>query len=220
MEGQEYIREIVRERKINPGKDIISLMANAKDKDGNNVMTIEEVAIHAAEIAFAGHDTTAQLIGNAVKFLSENPEQFEKVKAKPELWANVVEETLRRRPTAPFTGRKAINDIEIGGVTIGKGDMVFFSLASAQHDPDHYENPEKFDIERPKPSDHIAFGLGAHACPGGPLGRLQGRIGLEVLYERLPDINVSKDNNPIDFEPMVIVLKRRSLLCEWTPQKK
>jgi hypothetical protein len=218
IEGQEYIRRVVDERIANPGDDIISIMATAKDADGNPVLSRERVALHVSEIAFAGHDTTAQLMANTVIYLSENPDQLEKAQKNPELWSNVIEETLRRRPSAPFAARTAVRDVEIGGVTIRKGEMAWFALAGASNDPGHYESPERFDIQRPRPTDHVAFGRGPHICPGAPLGRLQATIGVRTLFERLPDLRVAPDY-PLDFAPLVILPKRLSLPVNWTPPK-
>jgi cytochrome P450 len=215
-EGQLWLRQLAEERAENPGDDIISIMASARDDAGNPVLTAERVALHASEVAFAGHDTTAQLMTNAVIYLSESRDQLELARNDPKLWANVIEETLRRRPSAPFAQRIAVRDVEVDGVTIPAGSVVWFALASASNDPSHYEDPQRFDIQRPRPMDHLAFSRGVHTCPGAPLGRVQARVGIQTLFERLPDLEVVPDQ-PLDFAPLVILPKRNSLRVRFTP---
>jgi cytochrome P450 len=216
VDGQEYIRHLVDERIANPGDDIISFMAAAADNDGTRVLNRERVALHVAELAFAGHDTTAQLIANMVLHLSMNPDQLDKARQDPALWPNVAEESLRRRPSATFTARTASRDVEVGGVTIRKGELAWFALTGASNDPHHYDTPERYDIQRPRPADHLAFGRGPHLCPGAPLSRAQATTGTRILFERLPDLRVLPDL-PLDFAPLVILPKRNSLPVRWTP---
>jgi cytochrome P450 len=213
--AHERLRELADERAANPGDDVISAMASATGAGGERVLSRERVALHVCELAAAGTDTTAQLMGNAVVFLSEHPDQLAEAQADPALWERVVEETLRRRPSAPFVSRLATRDVEIAGVTIPEGDIVWFSLAGANGDPAHHEAPERFDLHRPDPDDHLAFSKGRHFCLGAPLGRTQGRIGLRVLFERLPDLRVVPDA-PLDFAPLALLPLRRSLPVRWS----
>jgi cytochrome P450 len=215
-EGQLWLRGLAEERAENPGEDIISIMAGARDETGAPVLTPERVALHASEVAFAGHDTTAQLMTNMTVHLSQNPAQLELVQQDPKLWANVVEETLRRRPSAPFAQRIAVRDVEVDGVTLPAGSVVWFALVSASNDPTHYDDPDRFDVQRPRAMDHLAFSRGAHTCPGAPLGRVQARVGVQTLFERLPDLTVVPDQ-PLDFAPLVILPKRNSLRVRFTP---
>ncbi|MGJ3562213.1 cytochrome P450 [Streptomyces sp. INA 01156] len=109
------------------------------------------MALHVSEFAAAGTDTTAQAMTNAVLFLSQNPQALEDALAEPELWPRVFEETLRRRPSSTFTSRRVTRDVELSGVRISAGDMVWVALASANTDPEHVERPFEFDIHRPSP---------------------------------------------------------------------
>ncbi|GCE44372.1 putative cytochrome P450 hydroxylase [Rhodococcus wratislaviensis] len=215
VEGQEHLYQIIDERTANPGDDIISIMAAQLDDEGRPALTRERIAQHIAEIAFAGHDTTAQLMTNMVIYLSEHRDQLALAVDNPKLWPNVVEETLRRRPSAPFAARRALRDVVVSGIQIRKGDNVWFALASASNDPAHYDNPVEFDVQRRRPMDHVAFGRGPHTCPGAPLGRSQAAIGVRTLFERLPDLRVADDYS-LDFAPLVIIPKRNSLQVHWT----
>ena len=138
-------------------------------------MSREQVALHVCELAAAGTDTTAQLIANAVVFLSDHPGQLAEAIEDPSLWERVIEETLRRRGSATFVQRSPNVDVEIAGVTIPADEVVWLSLASASNDPAHYDEPERWDIHREKPDDHLAFGKGRHFCLGAPIGRAEGR---------------------------------------------
>jgi cytochrome P450 len=213
--AHERLRELADERAEQPGEDVISAMASARDGDGEPVLSRERVALHVCEFAAAGTDTTAQLMGNAVVYLSENEDLLEQAQADPSLWESVVEETVRRRPSAPFVQRVATRDVEIAGVTIPQGDRVWFSLAGASNDPAHYDAPERFDLHRPDPSDHLAFSKGRHFCLGAPLGRAQGRVGLHALFERLPALRADLDA-PLDFADLALLPIRQSLPVRWT----
>jgi cytochrome P450 len=213
--AHERLRELADERAENPGEDVISAMAAARDAEGNRVLSRERVALHVCEFAAAGTDTTAQLMGNAVVFLTENEDLLAEAIRDPSLWERVVEETLRRRPSAPFVQRQATRDVEIAGVTIPEGDRVWFSLAGASNDPTHYDTPERYDIHRPDPDDHLAFSKGRHFCLGAPLGRAQGRVGLQVLFERLPGLRAEPDA-PLDFADLALLPLRQSLPVRWT----
>lgn len=212
--AQERLREIVDERIAEPGEDVISLMAAATDADGRPALSRERIAMHITEFAAAGTDTTAQLMANAVLFLGERPDLVREARSDPALWANVVEETLRRRPSAPYSARRAMRDVQVAGVTIPRDEVVWFVLGSASNDPAHYADAESFDIHRPASDDHLAFGRGRHFCLGAPLARAQGRIGLQALYDRLPNLRPLPDQ-PLDFAPIVMFMLRRTLPVRW-----
>ena len=92
---------------------------------------------------------------------------------------------------------------------------MWFSLAGASNDPAHYEAPDRYDIHRPDPEDHLAFSKGRHLCLGAPLGRAQGRVGLQVLFERLPTLRADLDA-PLDFADLALLPLRQSLPARWT----
>ncbi|WP_239064195.1 cytochrome P450 [Streptomyces sp. SID7958] len=151
---------------------------------------------------------------NAVIFLSQNPQALQDALAEPELWPRVFEETVRRRPSSTFTSRRVTRDVELSGVRISAGDMVWVALASANTDPDHVDRPFEFDIHRPDPTDHLAFTAGRHTCLGNPLARVQGATGLRVLFERLPTLRPD-DTDELDFLRMALLPVRRSLQVHW-----
>lgn len=211
-EALSHIAAVARERAEDPKADLISEMASARDSDGQPAMRPEQVALHIAEFAGAATDTTAQAMANAVLFLGNSPESLSRAQADPSLWGQVFDETLRRRPSGTST-RWATEDVELGGVTIKAGDAVWLGLASANTDPDYYENPFEFSLDR-EMGDHLAFTRGRHTCLGQPLARVQGSTGLRVLFERLPSLRPEPDA-PLDFLQLALLPIRRSLPVQW-----
>ena len=212
--GNLKLREVIESRRDSDARDLISIMASQKDEDGNFILSSDQIAIHLTEFCAAGTDTTAQAMANALLFLQKNPEALEDALLEPELWSRVFEETVRRRPSSTFASRQAMIDIELGGAEIKKGDMVWIALSSVNTDPSYQDNPFEFDIHRPDPQDHLAFSTGRHKCLGNPLARVQGSIGLQVLFERLPSITVD-DPDSLDFVRMALLPARRSLNVHW-----
>ncbi|NTH16722.1 cytochrome P450 [Agrobacterium rhizogenes] len=212
--GHEYFRRLVDERRNSDAKDIVSTMASAVDSKGAPALSAERIALHLVEIAFAGTDTTAQMMANAIIFLNEHPEALAAAKADPALWSRVFEETIRRRPSAPFAGRVTTKDVEMQGITIPAGEPIWTSLVAANTDPRHHKCPMHFDIHRDVPQDHLSFTKGRHTCPGAPLARLQGAVGLRVLFERIPNLRVVPDQ-PLDFAPLAMLPVRLSMQVTW-----
>jgi len=208
------LREIVESRRESDADDVISVMASAKEPDGSYTLPTDLIALHVSEFAMAGADTTAQAMTNAVIFLSQNPSALADAIAEPDLWSNVFEETVRRRPSSTFTSRTAMEDIELSGVTIRKGEMIFIGLASANTDSKYVDRPFEFDIHRPDPKDHLAFTSGRHTCLGNPLARTQGATGLKVLFERLPSLRPTNADD-VDFLRMALLPIRRTLDVTW-----
>jgi cytochrome P450 len=200
------IRPIVDERASDPGDDVISVMAAELERD--------RVVLHVCEMAFAGTDTTANLMANAVIFLDQHPEQRAAVRANAELWPAVVEETLRRRASVAAVPRIATRELTVGDTTIPAGARVWIGLQGANTDGDHYACPMDFDIARERPGDHLGFGKGRHFCMGAPLARAQARIGLQRIYDRLGDLDV-EPGHELDFIRVPGAPSRRSLPVSW-----
>ncbi|WP_202743801.1 cytochrome P450 [Acinetobacter calcoaceticus] len=211
-----HLRAIVKERRNSDALDIISVMSSAREPDGSPSLSVERIATHLTEFAAAGTDTTAQAMSNAIIFLSQHPEQCELAKSNPDLWSKVFEETVRRRPSAPFASRTATKNTHISGVEIPEGDIVWLALASANTDSITGSDLMNFDITRENLNEqsHYSFTKGRHTCLGAPLGRTQGAIGLKVAYERLANLRLSPENKS-DFIPLAMLPIRRSLYVTW-----
>ena len=184
----EFFIDFVTDRRDNPRDDLTSAMLQVTDEDGQPVLSTDAVLAHMVSITAAGTDTTANLIGNTVRYLTANPAVREEVLADDTLWDKVVEESLRRSGIALHLFRRTSRDTELGGVQIPAGSMVLLALAAANGDPSVFPDPLAYDIHRPNMGEHLAFGTGRHFCIGSPLARPEARIALQTLYRRLPNL--------------------------------
>ena len=184
-EAQEYLLELFVELRRNPNDGLLSKIVNApKDESGDGLTDIEIVGL-TIQLFFAGFETTEGLIGNMVLALLNNPEQELLLRSNFDLIPAAVEETLRFDTSVQKTGRIASVDLEILGKQIKKGDSVHFMIGAANRDPKKFQNPDTFDITRTDPGN-VSFGHGIHFCLGAPLARLEAKIALRQLLERLP----------------------------------
>jgi len=138
----------------------------------------------------AGNETSTNLIGNTVVALLQNPDQLALLQADPGLIPKAIEESVRYRSPFQFLFREALEDVEISGTVIPKGGMIVILVGAANHDPRHFEDPDRFDLTRTTP--HLAFGHGIHFCLGAHLGRAEAIGALTGLLPhlskfRLPD---------------------------------
>ncbi|MCS5638054.1 MAG: cytochrome P450, partial [Myxococcota bacterium] len=185
-----YMTEVIADRRLHPGDDLISTLVHAGEGEG--ILEPEQVISFASLLLAAGSETTTNLIGNAVLALLQSPDQLERVQNQPGLISQVVEETLRYDSPIQLTARLSTRDSEVAGVRIPRGSLVAVLIASANRDREKFENPDRFDIDRPAPA-HLAFGLGNHFCIGASLARLEGQIALEMILTRLRGLRLETD---------------------------
>lgn len=186
------LSELVADKRANPGEDLTSLLVSARDDEGQR-MTEQELLDTLLLVIGAGHETTVDLLGNAVHALLTHPDQLQLVLAGQVSWKDVIEETLRWAPSiASLPLRFAVEDIDIpGGPTLRKGEAILPGYAAAGRDPAfHGDTAADFDIRRTDP-EHLAFGHGVHHCLGAPLARMEARIALPALFARFPDIQLA-----------------------------
>jgi cytochrome P450 len=184
-EMREYFAQILAERRREPQDDLVSalLAAEVEGKQLNQ----EEVISFCILLLLAGHVTTTNLLSQSIRCFDEHPEELAKVRSRPELMPEAIEEVLRYASPVWRLIRTARQEVEIAGITVPKGAALFCWLASANRDEAQFPNPERFDIQR-TPNKHVAFGYGIHFCLGAPLSRLEASVALPMLIEQLPDV--------------------------------
>ncbi|HEU4323157.1 MAG TPA: cytochrome P450 [Roseiflexaceae bacterium] len=182
--------ELIAQRRAEPRDDLISALANA-EVDGEHLDHTQLLG-HCIELLVAGNATTRSLIGNAMICFDLFPQALADLRADPGLLPGAIEEVLRFvTPTQKFP-RVAAVDTTIEGQTVRAGEWIFPWMMSANRDPAYFSNPDTFDIRR-SPNRHLSFGHGIHFCLGAPLARLEARVALEVLFERLGEIRFLHD---------------------------
>jgi cytochrome P450 len=140
----------------------------------------------------AGNETTTHLIGNAVLTLLEHPDLLARLRAEPQLIPAAIEEILRYRSPVQFLARIATRDVELGGQLIRAKQRIIFFLGSANHDESTFPDPDQFDITR-APNPHLGFGRGIHVCLGLPLARLETKVALTAILDRLSDLSLVEE---------------------------
>ena len=180
-----YFRAITEDRRRSPRDDLATVIANAKI--GGDYMPDHDATSYYMIVATAGHDTTSSSTAGAIWALAEDPAEFAKVKASPELIPGLVDEAIRWMTPVKHFMRSATSDTELGGRKIAKGDWLMLCYASGNRDEEVFEEPYRFRCDR-KPNRHVAFGYGAHLCLGQYLAKLEMRILFEELLPRLKSI--------------------------------
>jgi cytochrome P450 len=200
LDAYAYFLEWVVDRRTNPRDDLASAMAALREEDGAPSLSDQEVLAHMIGIVAAGTDTTANLIGNMVRYFTEWPELLAELEEDARRWPIAIEEGLRRSAGAPQIRRAATEDTVLGGVEVPAGASVIGAIAGANGDPRRFPDPLRFDLRRPNLDEHIAFGWGRHFCLGAALARPEAQIALRELYRRLPGLEADLD------EPQEFVL--------------
>lgn len=178
---RDYVGTMITQRHPDPDGDLVQRMLAAEE--GDDALSHEEIVDNALLLFFAGFETTSNLVGNGCVALLEHRDQMQKLWDDPALAAHAVEEFLRYDTPVPFVQRIAREPIEIGGHVVKEMRVVILLLASANHDEEVFEAPERLNIER-TPNPHVGFGGGIHHCLGAMLARVEGEIVFRRLAER------------------------------------
>jgi cytochrome P450 len=200
-----YMRDLVARRRAEPADDLLTAMIEATD---GGRLTDEEIHANALFLMTAGHETATNMLSNAVLTLLRHPEQLELLRARPDLIEDCVEEVLRYESPVQMTARVAAADTMLAGRSLVAGETLLIILGAANRDPDVFERPDEFLIERGaqptaggtgSTARHLAFATGPHWCIGGSLAREEARIVLPLVLERLPRLRL--DEEDISWQP-------------------
>ena len=189
-----YFRDLTTHRRENPADDMITRLIEAEVEldDGPHRLTDNEIAGFAGLLGGAGAETVTKLIGNAVVLFDRNPDQWQLVLDDADKVAPAVEEILRYHPPSQYQGRFSYDERTFEGGTIPKGHPVLLLTGAATRDPRHFEDPDRFWIDRPA-AVSIGFGHGIHSCLGAALARQESRIAIEEIRKRWTRLEVDTD---------------------------
>lgn len=221
LDAFEYFTELVERKRRDPGPDMISRLLREHTGDGG--FAPEELPRLVAILVGAGHETTANMLGLSVLALLRNPEQRDRLRDHPGLASSAAEELLRYWSIVSTDPRRiALEDTEIGGQPIRKGEGVIVSLIAANHDPRAFgaggADPDTLDIGRAAARRHVAFGYGTHQCLGQNLARVELQVALPRLFERIPDLRLAGSEDDLPFKVNSVVYGLKRLLLTWGPQ--
>jgi cytochrome P450 len=210
-EGRAYMAALVTGARRNPGEDMLGMLV----REHGHELTDDELRGIASLLLLAGHETTSNMLGLGTLALLRHPEQLAAVRDDADAVGPAVEELLRWLSIVHSAiPRITTADVEIAGVPIPAGQLVFVSLPSGNRDPGFIDSPEMFDIRRGAPG-HLAFGHGVHHCLGAPLARMEMRIAFPALLRRFPNLALAEDFSDVQFRSFHFIYGLRSLEVTW-----
>jgi len=184
-----YLRELIARRRAKPADDLMSALIDAEEKDRR--MSDDQIVIMCETLFAAGHATTRNLIGNGVLALLNHEAELTRLRDEPDLIESCVEEVLRfDPPTQAPSPQLALEDVDIGGRRIRKGEAVSVLFGAANRDPARFADPDRFDIARTD-NEHFSFSFGIHYCLGASLARAEAQIAIATLIRRMPRLRLA-----------------------------
>lgn len=193
-EYQDYATRVIAARRAEPTDDLMSILVQA-EVDGDR-LDDDEIVHESLLILVGGDETTRHVISGGMLELLRHPDQYARLQADRSLVPSAVEEMLRWVSPLKNMARQATRDVELRGQQIREGDKLLLLYPSANRDEEVFDRPNEFDIER-HPNEHVAFGFGAHYCLGNSLARLELRVMVETLLDRLVDLELVTDDVPL-----------------------
>jgi cytochrome P450 len=184
-----YADALIAERRRHPRADLLSALIQAKMEDERPLDDVELNTL-LQQVLFAGQETTTNVLSSTLHSLLREPELWQTLQADPALVPKAVEEGLRHDAAIPGMFRTATQEVTLAGVTIPAGARLFVAFAAANRDERVFAEPDRFEVHRGNADKHLSFGQGIHYCIGAALARLEARIGIEVLLERLPVLHL------------------------------
>ena len=221
MSGHFY--RYISERQANPRDDILSELTHAEYSDGTRPTMMDLMTLGVFMFG-AGQDTSAKLLGNAMRFIVDVPGLQEQLRADPALIPAMLEEALRLEGSTKQLSRLARRDTKIGDLPVKAGTKVLIGIPGGNRDPGRWEAPHEFRLNRPRIREHVAFGRGKHVCAGAPLARVEVRVILEKFLEQTSHIDLdetrhgARGSRTFDFEPSFIIRGLSSLHVKLTPK--
>jgi cytochrome P450 family 150 subfamily A5 len=214
----------VADRRAKPRGDVLTGLATATFPDGSEPEVID-VARIAANLFAAGQETSVRLFGTALQRLADDQELQQRLRDERALIPNFVEECLRYESPVKGDFRLSRVTTEVGGVAVRAGTTVMVVNGAANRDPRRFDAPTEFDIDRANARQHLAFGHGAHTCPGAPLARAEGRVTVERFLDRMDDIHIAEgEHGPpgarrYEYVPTYILRGLRHLHLEFSVRR-
>jgi cytochrome P450 len=212
----------ITDRRETPERDILTEMATQRFPDGSLPEVVDLVRI-ATFLFIAGHETTARLLSSSMRVLAEDPELQNALRSNRDRIPNFVEEMLRLESPIKSDFRLTRVATTLGGVELSAGTTVMLLPGAANRDPTHFDCPARLRVDRPNARQNVAFARGVHSCPGGPLARIEGRVTIERILDRLKDIRIDEaEHGPpgdrrFDYVPLYILRGLEALHIEFTP---
>lgn len=186
----DYLEKIAEDRRRRPRNDLVTALVNAEE-DGER-LSREDLLINIVLVLVAGNETTRNLIGNGTLALLRNPDQLERLRDDSSLLDSAIDEMLRYDSPVQLDSRIARESVEIGGKRIEPDQRILCALGAANHDPEVFPDPERFDVGR-APRNHLSFGRGIHYCLGAPLAKLEARITFAGLLSRFESFRLVEE---------------------------
>ena len=218
----ERMTAYVEDRRREPRNDVLTGLATATFPDGSTPEVIDVVRV-AANVFSAGQETTVRLLAAAFQLIGERPDLQQLLREDRGRIPDFVEEVLRMEGPVKGDFRLSRRATTVGGVEIPAGTTVMVVNGAAGRDPRRFEDPAEFRVDRENAKEHLAFGRGPHACPGGPLARAEARISIERLLARMGDITISESahgtagDRHYEYAPTYILRGLQRLHLEFTP---
>ena len=210
-QGRDYMRSLVQAARHDPGEDMLGMLV----REHGDELTVDELIGIASLLLLAGHETTSNMLGLGTLALLRHPDQLAAVRENPDAVGPAVEELLRWLSILHTAiPRITASEVEVAGVTIPAGQLVFASLPSGNRDPDFIADPDTLDIGRGAPG-HLAFGHGVHHCLGAPLARMEMRIAFPALLRRFPKLAPAEDFGDVQFRSFHFIYGLKSLEVTW-----
>ncbi len=187
LELEAFFHELLSQRKVHPGDDLMSLFLNAQRE---HQLTDAEICAQCIVLLAGGHVTTKNQLANAVHALLSTPGSYPRLCAQPDLAERATAESLRFDSSVPFVFRLAAVDLELGGQHVRAGQLVLLGLTAANRDPAVFKDPDQFDLGRPASQRHLSFGQGPHYCIGAGLARMELEVALSALARGMPGLRL------------------------------